>query len=493
MRIFIGLLTLLFVTFLPVFAKNDVKIEIIYPKNGAKINATSVFIVGNTDKKACLTINDKPAKVYSNGAFVEITGLNKGINNIKIKAMKGHAAKEIDFTINVPFPEKTAASTVSIESLSTNAQITKDYAIIRKTAGGDRLTPLPSGTILNITGKFGDNYRFKYSTDKEGWISKNDVQLVSNENQIPENILNSANISSDENYVYIKLPITKKQPFLIEQPSENELNLKFFGAKTEKDIFLCENLTDFLKELKLSQDIQESVKLSIKTSSKQFWGYKYYYEENNFVLKLRKPPVIEKERPLKGKIICIDAGHGGTELGSVGPTGIPEKTINLAIAQNLKKILEKNGAKVIMTRDSDKYTDLYDRVNIANLNEAQILISIHNNALPDGKNPYIEHGTSTYYYHPQSIPLAKNIQQELVKTLGFNNLGILNSSFVLTRPYELPSILIEVGFMINPDEYNLLITPKFQKKAAKSIAKGLENFFLSSQTCSKEKPEYKLR
>jgi len=231
--------------------------------------------------------------------------------------------------------------------------------------------------------------------------------------------------------------------------------------------------------IKLTQDLNNCLNLSIKTNSKQFWGYKYYYEGKTLVLRLRKPPQINSKHPLKGKVICIDAGHGGTELGSVGPTAIPEKLINLEIAENLKKILEKKGAKVIMTRDSDKDVGLDDRVNIANSNEAQVIVSIHNNALPDGKDPYIEHGTSTYYYHSQSLPLAKSIQKSLVPVMGFKNLGVLHSSFVLTRPTEALSVLVEVGFMINPDEYNLLITPEFQKKAAIGISRGLENFFLS--------------
>ena len=333
--------------------------------------------------------------------------------------------------------------------------------------------------MLNITGKIGNSYRFKYSDSMDGWISESDIKILPTENYIPENIISTLNVDSDKNYVYLRLPLTQKIPFLIEQPFENQINLKLFGAKAGIDLFSYDNASDFIRKLKLTQDSSNCLNLAIKINSKQFWGYKYYYEGNTLVLKLRKPPQINSKHPLKGKVICIDAGHGGTELGSVGPTAIPEKLINLEIAENLKKILEKKGAKVIMTRDSDKDVGLDDRVNIANSNEAQVIVSIHNNALPDGKDPYIEHGTSTYYYHSQSLPLAKSIQKSLVPVMGFKNLGVLHSSFVLTRPTEALSVLVEVGFMINPDEYNLLITPEFQKKAAIGISRGLENFFLS--------------
>ncbi|HBG49039.1 MAG TPA: hypothetical protein DDW90_05970 [Cyanobacteria bacterium UBA9971] len=476
--IFIGLLTLLFVTLMPVFAEDSVKLEIIYPKNGATINASSTFIVGNTEPDASLIINNQNVKVSSNGAFVQVTGLKKGINNINIKSTKGHAENEITYTINVP-EKNQAVQSCPLEPLSLIAETTKDYAVTRTAPAQSRLTPLLSGTMLNITGKIGNSYRFKYSNSMEGWISESDIKILPTENYIPENIISTLNVDSDKNYVYLRLPLTQKIPFLIEQPFENQINLKLFGAKAGIDLFSYDNASDFIRELKLTQDLNNCLNLSIKTNSKQFWGYKYYYEGKTLVLRLRKPPQINSRHPLKGKIICIDAGHGGTELGSVGPTAVPEKLINLEIAEKLRNILEKEGAKVIMTRDSDKDVGLNDRVDTANSNEAQVSVSIHNNALPDGKDPYIEHGTSTYYYHCQSLPLAKSIQQSLVPTMGFKDLGVLYSSFVLTRPTEALSVLVEVGFMINPDEYNLLITPEFQEKAAIGISQGLKNFFLS--------------
>jgi N-acetylmuramoyl-L-alanine amidase len=417
--------------------------------------------------------------VSPNGAFVQVVSLNKGINNINIKSKTGHAEKEIKYIINVPESENTAPSVIQPKSLSAVAKIIKNYAIIRTYPGQSRITPLLSGTVLNITGKIGNNYRFKYSDYMDGWISENDVQIVPSENFTSQTVATHLNIDSDENNVYLKVPLVQKLPFLIEQCSENQMNLKIFNAVSGIDLFSYDKAVDFIKELKWTQESKDCLKLSIEVNSKQFWGYNYYYEGDTLVLKLRKPPQTDANCPLKRKIICIDAGHGGSELGSVGPTGIPEKSINLTIAKKLRKILEKKGAKVIMTRDSDKDVGLDERVDKANSENVQVIVSIHNNALPDGKNPYEEHGTSTYYYHSQSLPLAKSIQQSLVKTGGLNDLGVFYSSFVLTRPTEAPSVLVEVGFMINPDEYSLLITPEFQEKAAEGISQGLENFFLS--------------
>lgn len=478
--IFIGLLTLLFVTFLPAFAEERVKLEVFYPKNNEIINASSVFVVGNTDPKAELKINGREAKVYPNGAFVLVTPLEKGCNVINIKSVKGHAKKNLKYIVKVPenknFSEKTNNSSV-ISPFT--AEIIKDYAVIRTFPDKSRLTPLPQGTLLDIIEKIGDTFKFKYSDSLSGWISQKDIKCSSEKNWMSKNFVKLINIDSDSNNVYIKLPLVRKLPFLVEQTSENIINLKLYGAIAAIDMFSYNNTEDFIKEIKWVQESDECLNLGININPKQFWGYKYYYEGDTLVLKLRKPPVISPLSPLKDKIICLDAGHGGSEQGAMGPTGVPEKTINLAIAQKLKKILENNGAKVIMTRDSDKYVDLYNRVDIASTKNAQVLISIHNNSLPYGKDPYIEHGTSTYYYHSQSLPLAKILHKNLVNATEFNDLGIFYSSFVLTRPTEVPSVLLETGFMINPDEYSQLITSEFQEKAARGIAKGLEEFFLS--------------
>ena len=130
-----------------------------------------------------------------------------------------------------------------------------------------------------------------------------------------------------------------------------------------------------------------------------------------------------------------------------------------------------------MTRTADEYVDLYERVKIAQDVDADIIVSIHNNALPDGENPYITHGTTTYYYHPQATKLATCVQNNLLKATGFNNLGIKHGSLVLTRPTLPMGILVEVGFMINPYEYEKLLIPSNQKSYAVGISNGLEEYF----------------
>jgi N-acetylmuramoyl-L-alanine amidase len=141
----------------------------------------------------------------------------------------------------------------------------------------------------------------------------------------------------------------------------------------------------------------------------------------------------------------------------------------------------RNGAKVVMTRRGSQGVALYDRPKIAIEKGCDILISIHNNALPDGVNPFYNNGSSTYCYHPQSLPLAREIQSELLKRLKLPDFGTYYGNLVLTRPSQLPAVLVEPAFMMIPEQEELLRTDKFQKKCAQAIARGVLNFVKSAK------------
>jgi N-acetylmuramoyl-L-alanine amidase len=198
---------------------------------------------------------------------------------------------------------------------------------------------------------------------------------------------------------------------------------------------------------------------------------------------------------LAGKTIVLDPGHGGIESGAVGPTGVKEKSVNLATALKLKTLLEGAGAIVRMTRSADtrcaspaelaqlspadqlRY-DLNCRSIVANNAKADAFISIHANANGDRSVA----GTTTYWAPSnfnvdQSWLLATYVQQELVKTVGRRNLGIKNDWFSVTRYTDAPAILAEIAFLSNPDEEWLLNQPAAQQQVAQALFTGLSRFF----------------
>jgi len=181
-----------------------------------------------------------------------------------------------------------------------------------------------------------------------------------------------------------------------------------------------------------------------------------------------------KDGLLINKIIVVDPGHGGSDPGAVY-SNVNEKDLNLDIALRLKQLLEESGARVLMTRESDIYVNLYTRADIANRVGADLFVSIHNNASTNASTS----GTMTLYYpSPEKKVLAKILQKAVVETLGLPDLGISERpNLVVTRETKMPSALVEVAFMSNQKDLALLQTEEFRQRAAEGIYKGILMYF----------------
>ena len=349
---------------------------------------------------------------------------------------------------------------------------------IRKTPNGDRFSPLAKNTIFTINASDGNFYRAPLTNDFCFWIEKKDVEILSEYNILPQSDLMELNVYVDKNYTYLSIPLENRIPVLLEHMSSNKLRIDMYGAT--KSFIMDEYRDEEIKSLKIIEPQPNKLSFLLEMNT-DLWGYDYYFQKNEFILRLKKRPQIDTNNPLKNICIAIDPGHGGKDKGAIGPTEIAEKTINLAIAKYLKKELENAGAKVILTRDKDCFVSLYSRPEIAKNAKADIIVSIHNNALPDGGNPYIKHGSGVYYYQAQSQKLAEKIQKSLIKNIELKNDGINKASFVLTRPSEMLAVLVECGYMINPIEYEMLINPNCQKNFAIAIKQGIEEFLETSK------------
>jgi N-acetylmuramoyl-L-alanine amidase len=141
--------------------------------------------------------------------------------------------------------------------------------------------------------------------------------------------------------------------------------------------------------------------------------------------------------------------------------------------------LVKRGATVVMTREEDKEVSLIERQEIINQQEPTIALSIHYNSLPDSGDAENTKGVGTFWYHPQAHSLAVFIQNYLVEKLERPSYGVFWNNLALTRPAAAPSVLLELGFMSNPWEFEWVTDEKEQKKLAKAIAQGIVEWFKS--------------
>jgi N-acetylmuramoyl-L-alanine amidase len=185
------------------------------------------------------------------------------------------------------------------------------------------------------------------------------------------------------------------------------------------------------------------------------------------------------EKPLSGLKILLNAGHGGTELGAAGPTGYLAKDLNLQVTKLLRDELVRRGATVVMIREDDRDISLAERQKIIDQEAPAIALTFHYRSLPDDGDAENTRGVSTYWYHPQAHSLAVLLHNRLVNDLGRPSYGLYWQNLALTRPHSAPSVLLELGFMSNPDDFEQATNPQEQKKLVKTLAEGIAEWLRS--------------
>ncbi|SFA69313.1 N-acetylmuramoyl-L-alanine amidase [Lentibacillus halodurans] len=185
---------------------------------------------------------------------------------------------------------------------------------------------------------------------------------------------------------------------------------------------------------------------------------------------------------LENKTIVIDAGHGGRDVGAIGASGTYEKDFTYRTMQELEKELSILGAEVILTREEDRFVPLASRPSLSNLTTADAFISIHYNSFPKASDVT---GIGTYYYHEQYEELAKLVQKELVSKTGATDRGVQDEDYYVIRQNFQPSILVELGFISNPEKEQLLKTNSYQKNLVAGIVTGLSQYFNLKNTKEK--------
>ncbi len=328
-----------------------------------------------------------------------------------------------------------------------------------------RLTPLPQGTRTTVTGKEGEWLRLDYSA----WMKAEETRPLPGIIP-PQSLIRSIISRKVSGATEIVFPLQTPVPVSIEQ-GERTFTLNLYNLTAQTDIIRLDD-DPVIKRLDWQQVTPSQVRYTFNLKSEKQWGYDLRYEGNNLILSLRHPPSIPKNS-LQGISILIDPGHGGEELGARGPNGLPEKEINLIVSKLLQQELVARGATVYMTRETDIAVSLGDRVEAINKLQPTLALSVHYNALPDSGDALNTAGIGMFWYHPQAHALAVHLQNYLVEELSRPSYGVFWNNLALTRPHSAPSLLMELGFMINPEEFEWVTNHQEQQKLAQTIAAGI--------------------
>lgn len=332
----------------------------------------------------------------------------------------------------------------------------------------------PTGTLARIAGRINDDLRLRLSSDAVAWIAA--AEAIPRPGALVANraIIGSATMTPFADRVEVRIPATRRVPFQVDE-DQQAITLTLYGATADLNWFRYGSADSVVALASWRQRSADEVEITFRLSA-PVWGYRTRWDGGDLLVDLRRPPVVDRARPLAGRVVVIDPGH--PPVGSIGPTGLTEPEANLAVAAALAPMLEAAGARVLLTRADNRSIELWPRVRFADSVNADLLISIHNNALPDGINPFTNSGSSVFYFHPRSLPLARFVQAGLVRELGLPDLGVARGDLALARPTWMPAVLVEGLFMMIPDQEAALRHPEGQRKYAAAVLGGVREFLL---------------
>lgn len=351
---------------------------------------------------------------------------------------------------------------------------TDQVSILRPSPDGTYKWFLFPGTVLELTGIRGASYRVRLDSHLEAWVEQKAVQPVAAETPAPRRIASNARVVAGERFSDLRVPVTAKPAYQV-QEIDDALILTLYGTVSNVDIVNFATDDSTVRDVTWEQENSDRIRFTLHLRHAPY-GWLARWEHGTFVLRVRRPPAVDVRHPLAGRVIAVDAGH--PPIGTTGPTGLYEGDVALAVAQQLRTMLEARGATVVMTRTAPGPVALGDRPITARRANAEAFVSVHFNAYPDGVNPFrARNGTNTYFFFDHAEPLARAVQRGLVREIGLPDMGINYDNLAVARQSWMPAILCEGAFLMIPEQEAALRDEAFQKRYAKGIADGLEEYF----------------
>lgn len=331
----------------------------------------------------------------------------------------------------------------------------------------------PVGTVFAVTGEREGFYRVRLTDEQEVWIDQRSIRLLPAGTPPPEGTVATVRVVPQGEWIDLRLSTSERLPHRVTVDGST-LAVEVYGARTRTNWAHYGAEDALVRRLSWDQPRTDVFAARLDLAA-PVWGWRSFYDAGGtLVIRVRRPPRIDPARPLAGRFIAVDAGH--PPGGAIGPTRLTEAEANLAVAKRLVHLLQQAGARVLETRPDTASVALGARPLAAERANAELLVSVHNNAFPDGVNPFTNNGTTAFYNAPQSMELARAAQRELVAELGLRDLGIARADLALVRTTWMPSTLTETSFLMVPQQEAALRDPAVQERIARAHLRAIEAF-----------------
>ncbi len=296
----------------------------------------------------------------------------------------------------------------------------------------------PLGTTAVASARWNGQTRLQLSRGAVAWVNTADVVPRPPGTPPPGGIVGSVRLTAGTRSLLLRVPLPVHVPFQVEE-GDRSLTLRLYGVASDVNWMQHGGTDPYVTRMSYAQPVADEVTLTLSLAG-PVWGYRTRWSGRDLLLEIRRPPVIDPRRPLAGRTIVLDPGHPP------------------------------------LTRTDSTPIELFPRTHFAEEHDADVLVSIHANALPDGVNPFVNNGTSVYYFHPRSAALARALDRALVAELGVRDLGMGRGDYALVRDPWMPSALTEGLFMMIPEQEAMLASPEGRMRYARGVAKGIEDF-----------------
>jgi N-acetylmuramoyl-L-alanine amidase len=340
-----------------------------------------------------------------------------------------------------------------------------------------------NGTELTLTGERAGEYRVRLARDLHAWVPVDRVRLSPPGTPPARGRVGTVRLTPQPDAVDVRIEMERRLPYRVDSRGR-ALEITVFGGAGDTRWLMVGGMDRHVVGARWSQPADGVYVLTLDLAGPH-WGHATSWDPNgDLVVRVRRPPPLGGRHPLRGLVVAVDPGH--PPGGATGPTGLTEAEANLAVALRLAPMLERAGARVVLTRTDDRALGLYERAQIAEAAGAHLFVSVHQNGFPDGVDPFASAGTSTFYFHAHAEPLARAFQAELLGEFRLRDLGVGRASLaVLRRLTWMPAVLTESMFMMVPEQEAALRDPDVQTRLARAHLRAIERFLAERRAAAR--------
>jgi N-acetylmuramoyl-L-alanine amidase len=469
--------------FLPIWVFPQVpQIDVVYPRpreTDSKIVIAVVdsnFVFGSVQPvSGKLSVNGTKVPLYSNGSFFAFLPVPKRTQTYKFHFES--ADGKVDTAVSFLFLNQVKVDSPAVPKFHcpTLVRFLPGYNVTRNDINGTYdLFPIEDTQVLAVMQK-GNFLKIQLTDTRSTWVETQFVEEIPGKVEPKSKAISRIDCQLETTLTRIIIPDVGRPLFRLEDFQEpDEVRLTLYGVISHLDLIKSYIDDPILERVAWEQPENEvlCIHFYLKHPS---WGYQAIWNQDSLEVELKHPPQFRKG--MERVVVAIDPGHGGDQHGAIGPTRLEEKDVNLIVARQLQTQLNSAGAIAVLTRQEDETVDLYERIERARQAGADLLISIHHNAFPDGLNPFLKpYGTGTYYYRPQSFELAGCVHESLLKGTDLPDDGLIYDNLALVRPTDFPAVLVEIGYIVLPDQEMQIRNPSFQARSVKMLVRGIKSF-----------------